>query len=291
MEISNTSLLAINKTLERQMRKQTAELRRYRRLSRTGRVASLSSGGKKRKKGNKLLSHLSDGDGGGVSDSQSASDESASDADEEEGGEGSEGENGDSPDEDGDDKKEDDEEKACDTIAAGLEENKDKAPEGGRLDLDLSKHQALLEASAKMNVSLKRCQYITEQLIKEGEKALEYKVQPSDVHLGGRVLTGDNDEEFEGETEDNEALRMENAIANKTGYGESEGSEGGEYSHRGQDSQDEGGEDGEEEEDEGGSSGVYDEDDETSGGEDIYPFRDADRVMLPRLAGYVGPTT
>lgn len=286
MEISNTSLLAINKTLERQMRKQTAELRRYRRLSRTGRLASLSSGGKKRKKGKKLLGQLSDGDDEEVSDSQSASGESASDVD---GEEESEEENGYSPDEDGDDGKEDGEEKAGGTIAVGLEEKKDKVPEGGRLDLDLSKHQALLEASAKMNVSLKRCQYITEQLIKEGKKALEYKVQPSDVHLGGRVLTGDNDEEFEGETEDNEESRMENAITDKTGYGESEGSEGGEYSHRDQDSQDEGEDD--DEEDEGGSSGVYDEDDETSGGEDIYPFRDADRVMLPRLAGYVGPTT
>jgi len=290
LEISNTSLLAINKTLERQMRKQTAELRRYRRLSRTGRLASLSNGGKKMKKGKIFLGHLSDGGDEEVSDPQSASDERASDADEEEDEEEeSEGENGDSPDEDEEDEKEDDEEKAGGTAAAGLEGKKDEAPEGGRLDLDLSKHQALLEASAKMNVSLKRCQYITEQLIKEGKKALEYKVQPSDVHLGGRVLTGDNDEEFEGETEDNEDSRMENAIANETSYGESEGGEGGEYFRRDQDSQDEGGDD--DEEDEGGSSGVYDEDDETSGGEDIYPFRDADRVMLPRLAGYVGSTT
>ena len=39
LEISNSSLLAINRTLEREMRKQNAELRRYRRLSRSGRFS------------------------------------------------------------------------------------------------------------------------------------------------------------------------------------------------------------------------------------------------------------
>ncbi|KAG0132812.1 hypothetical protein HOY82DRAFT_578044 [Tuber indicum] len=270
LEISNTSLMAINKTLERQMRKQTAELRRYRRLSRTGR---LSSGGKK---GKRFPSHLSDGgDGEEVFDAQSASGGGASDADEEE---ESEEEDKGSSDEDGDDEKEDDE-----TVVVKLEAKKDKAPDGGRLDLDLSKHQALLEASTKMNVSLKRCQYIAEQLIEEGKRALEYKVQPSDIHLGGRVLTGDNDEEFEGETKDKEDLKMENMAAD--GIGDEEG----EYSDRDRDSWDKG--EDEDEGDEGGFSGVYDEDDETSGGEDIYPFRDADRVILPRLAGYIEPTT
>jgi hypothetical protein len=262
--------MAINKTLERQMRKQTAELRRYRRLSRTGR---LSSGGKK---GKKFSSHLSGGgDGEEVFDAQSASGGGASDADEEE--ESEEDDKG-SSDEDGDDEKEDD-----DTVVVKPEAKKDKAPDGGRLDLDLSKHQALLEASTKMNVSLKRCQYIAEQLIEEGKRALEYKVQPSDIHLGGRVLTGDNGEEFEGETEDKEDLKMESMTAD--GIDDEEG----EYSDRERDSWDKG--EDEDEGDEGGSNGVYDEDDETSGGEDIYPFRDADRVILPRLAGYIEPTT
>jgi hypothetical protein len=39
LEISNSSLLAINRTLEREMRKQSAELRRFRRLSRSGRLS------------------------------------------------------------------------------------------------------------------------------------------------------------------------------------------------------------------------------------------------------------
>ncbi|KMU80595.1 hypothetical protein CISG_08505 [Coccidioides immitis RMSCC 3703] len=43
LEISNSSLLAINRTLEREMRRQNAELRRYRRLSRAGRLSITTS--------------------------------------------------------------------------------------------------------------------------------------------------------------------------------------------------------------------------------------------------------
>ncbi|TVY19489.1 hypothetical protein LARI1_G002067 [Lachnellula arida] len=43
LEITNSSLEAINRTLEREMRKQTAELRRYRRLSRSGRLSIATS--------------------------------------------------------------------------------------------------------------------------------------------------------------------------------------------------------------------------------------------------------
>ena len=58
-----------------------------------------------------------------------------------------------------------------------------------RLQLDLSKHQQLLVDSQKMNQSLKRCLGWTEELIKEGKRALDYKVRPSDIEVGGRVLT------------------------------------------------------------------------------------------------------
>ncbi len=57
-----------------------------------------------------------------------------------------------------------------------------------RLQLDLSKHQQLLVDSQKINQSLKRCLGWTEELIKEGKRALAYHVRPSDVELGGRVL-------------------------------------------------------------------------------------------------------
>jgi len=64
-----------------------------------------------------------------------------------------------------------------------------------RLQLDLTKHQELLIDSQKMNQSLKRCLNWTEDLIKEGQKALAYKVRVSDVHLGGRVLAPPDEED------------------------------------------------------------------------------------------------
>lgn len=67
-----------------------------------------------------------------------------------------------------------------------------------RLQLDLSKHQQLLIDSMKMNQSLKRCLGLTEELIGEGKKALEYHVKISDLdNLGGRVLAPDEIEERE----------------------------------------------------------------------------------------------
>src|SRR5258705_391241 len=43
LEISNASLLAINKTLERELRKQSAQLRRYKRLARSDRLSTAPS--------------------------------------------------------------------------------------------------------------------------------------------------------------------------------------------------------------------------------------------------------
>jgi hypothetical protein len=60
-----------------------------------------------------------------------------------------------------------------------------------RLQLDLSRHRELLIGSQKMNQSLKRCLGWTEELINEGKKALEYRVQVNDVKLGGRVLSSE----------------------------------------------------------------------------------------------------
>lgn len=64
-----------------------------------------------------------------------------------------------------------------------------------RLKLDLSKHQQMLIDSQKINQSIKRCMDWTEELIKDGKKALEYKVRVSDVQLGGRVLDPLDEEE------------------------------------------------------------------------------------------------
>lgn len=178
LEISNASLLAINKTLERQLKKQVAELRRYRRLSRSGRLPVMP----KRRKFTKAV-----------------------DPDDSEGYHIREDSEFEAPEEEEEEPSEEEEEEDSDTTGEDASDEKDKVSEDKRLNLDLTKHQELLDNSAKMNVSLKRCQFIADQLINEAKKALEYKIRPSDVHLGGRVLDQDAEETdigTEAETED-----------------------------------------------------------------------------------------
>lgn len=254
--------MAINKTLERQMRKQTAEIRRYRRLARSGRLQSIP--------GKKFSNHLYE-DEVLDSDTASAPEWEASGAEEEEeeeeDGEGEDKESSPSEENDGEDEE-------GETSEANVKKN--NSHDGERLDLDLSKHRALLEASAKMNASLKRCQYISEQLINEGKKALEYKVQPSDVQLGGRVLSGDHDEEDEegeGDGEDEESEESEE----DDGEDEDDGDSGSEVTDDGSEEED----DDDDESDEGSieESDDDDQDEESPGDEE-------DRAEPPRLAGY-----
>lgn len=65
---------------------------------------------------------------------------------------------------------------------------KNRVNDEKRVMLDLARHQEVLVDSQKMNQSLKRCLGWTEELIKEGQRALEYNVHVQDVELGGRVL-------------------------------------------------------------------------------------------------------
>jgi hypothetical protein len=170
LEISNASLLAINKTLEREMRKQAAELRRYKRLARSGRLTTLPAS---REDSIDDMSIVSESDAAGI-----AEDEPTSEPDDEDDETERMSEEGD-----------DDEEES----AANDEKHRDEDEK--RLVVDLSRYQALLDASVKMNASLKHCQIVTDQLIREGKKAFEYQVQPSDV--GGRVLVDEEDPYYE----------------------------------------------------------------------------------------------
>jgi len=176
LEITNSSLAAINRTLEREMRKQTAELRRYRRLSRSGRL-SIATSASMRNSGATLLQSE---DGTPLSD--------MSEAEEEENSE-----------EEGSSFSTDSEEGSLSPRAMAESDARHRKRDEKRLQLDLTKHQQLLIDSQKMNQSLKRCLGWTEELINEGKKALEYHVRVSDVELGGRVLAPD---EVEGEGED-----------------------------------------------------------------------------------------
>ena len=167
LEISNSSLLAINRTIEREMRKQNAELRRYRRLSRTGRISMAPAS---RSVSGTALSTTTEVEEG-VSEMSSVR----------------------SPDELSDYSDEEEEEDSADegVMSPGsLAENdaKHRERDEKRVFIDLAKHQEQLVDSQKMNQSLRRCLGWTEELIKEGQKALEYNVHVNDVELGGRVL-------------------------------------------------------------------------------------------------------
>jgi len=173
LEITNASLAAINRTLERQLRKQTAEIRRFRRLSRSGRLSLAST------------SSLAVSDSiltGTAIETLSLSDldeEGFQDEDLEEESELSESES------EGD---------LCPGARAAKDAKHRKRDEM-RLAADLRKHREFLVDSQKINQSIKRCLDWTEELIKEGRKALEYKVCVSDVQFGGRVLAPPDEED------------------------------------------------------------------------------------------------
>ena len=168
LEISNSSLLAINRILEKELRKQNAELRRYRRLTQAGRISIAPSN-------RSLSSRLST-----LASSDAASDISDS------------SDNGEDLDLDysGDD---------YDTlsnislspVAQIVHVARQRAKDEKRLQINLSKHQELLLDSQKVNQSLKRCLGWTEDMIAEGKKALSFQVDISDVEHKGRVLTSD----------------------------------------------------------------------------------------------------
>ncbi|TWU76368.1 hypothetical protein ED733_006387 [Metarhizium rileyi] len=173
LEITNASLEAINRTLERQLRKQTADLRRYRRLSRSGALSVASS----RVTSLALTEPPTD----------------MSDVDEEDEMELEE----DMDSLDDSDLSSNDTMSTEDILLPGAKLEVRRRRDEKRLHLDLTKHQELLIDSQKLNQSLKRCLDFTETLIKEGQKALKYSVRVSDIQLGGRVLSPSDDYEDE----------------------------------------------------------------------------------------------
>lgn len=187
LEISNSSLLAINRALEREMRKQNAELRRFRRLSRSGRLSmtpshrSVSGGG---------LSVVSESDGYDGDDYDDGLEESRR---------SSNITNGASSDFSEDGPTTSDEDEDMSSVGAAENDERHRPRDEKRFLLDLSKHQQLLVDSQKMNQSIKRCLGWTDSLIEEGRKALAYSVKVSDIEIGGRVLDPDEmDEDYFG---------------------------------------------------------------------------------------------
>ena len=177
LEISNSSLLVINRTLEREMRKQSVELRRFRRLSRSGRL-SMAASSTRSTSGQSSLSILTETEDetSGLSDLEELSDISE----------------GEETDEDLDSSFDDDS-ALLSPIARAEHDAKHRIRDDKRLMLDLRKHQEMFADSQKMSMSIRRCLNWTEELIKEGQKALDYSVKASDVELGGRVLSHEDD--------------------------------------------------------------------------------------------------
>ncbi|KAM0276186.1 hypothetical protein ACHAQH_006993 [Verticillium albo-atrum] len=178
LEITNASLEAINRSLERQLRKQTAELRRYRRLSRSGRLSLTSMAS------TRIPSDSTVGTAAGMEGGLDLSDLSEDEAEDEE--------------------EDDDLGSLYDTDPSDTESisspglkaaDRRRKRDERRLQLDLTKHRELLVDSQKINQSIKRCLSWTEELIKDGKKALEYKVRVSDVELAPRVLAPQYEEE------------------------------------------------------------------------------------------------
>ncbi len=237
LEITNASLEAINRSLERQLRKQKSELRQFRRLSRSGRLslavplpsASVSGGGDDDDDddddgGDDALAGMRGGPGraSGVGSRMASSstvhgplqdtdrmlsglsDDDDLDLDLDGFDDGSLDDLSDME----ASFREDDNGGNGDGVnsfdygdsdddADERRRRRTRARDERRLQLDLAKHRQLLVDSQKINQSIKRCMGWTEALIQEGRKALAFQVRVSDVQLGGRVLAADEVEERE----------------------------------------------------------------------------------------------
>ncbi|KAJ4990376.1 hypothetical protein SVAN01_04038 [Stagonosporopsis vannaccii] len=172
LEISNSSLLIINRSLEKEMRKQKAELKRLRRMSRAGRFSIDALGS--------TLDTFTAKQPGDLSDMSEVEEEEEEEDPSEEEPESSESSF---------------DESVLENSVQAERDEVHRLKDEKRLQLDLAKHRDLLMNSQKMNESLKRCLGWTDQLIKDAQKALDYRVNISDVRLGGRVLVTEDDEE------------------------------------------------------------------------------------------------
>ena len=179
LEISNSSLLAINRTLEREMRKQNAELRRYRRLSRSGRLSVAPKSGSASGKMS-LMSESAEDFADEISPLDSENEEN--------------------------DDENDDENILSETSFPSAASSRPSSPtsragrtrfqDPKRPELNLAAQRALLVEDQKLNQLIKRCLAQTESLVASGKTALEYQARaPTPENLGARVLTPDDTED------------------------------------------------------------------------------------------------
>ncbi|KAL1846398.1 hypothetical protein Daus18300_014267 [Diaporthe australafricana] len=184
LQITNASLEAINRTLERQLRKQTNELRRYKRLTRAGRLTSASTAAPSRIASASTVSETPEGplNNLGLADLSEGNSETEPE----------------------DDCMDESELSESDSAGSGqmspstleMRDAQHRKRDEKRLQVDLSKHQQLLVDSQKMNQSLKRCLGWTEELIREGKRALDYQVRVSEFDVDGRAMPEEGEQPY-----------------------------------------------------------------------------------------------
>jgi hypothetical protein len=184
LQITNASLEAINRTLERQLRKQTNELRRYKRLTRAGRLPSANTAAPPRIPSTSTASEAPEGplndlclpDLSGEDSGTESEDESLDESELSESDSGGSGQ--------------------MSPSAIAMRDAQHRKRDEKRLQVDLSKHQQLLVDSQKMNQSLKRCLGWTEELIREGKRALDYQIRVSEFDVDSRALPEDVEQPY-----------------------------------------------------------------------------------------------
>ncbi|KAI4272103.1 MAG: hypothetical protein L6R38_006695 [Xanthoria sp. 2 TBL-2021] len=173
LEISNSSLLAINRTLETEMRKQKAELRQFRRLRSSGRFPSSTFSASSRfsmPSTNDELSPTSSADEDGLDDDRFSNASSGT----------------------SDDTSFPDSASFSPTLRnSSIPVAKKRRTRSFKVDL--AGQRVLLLDSQRLNQALKRCLGRTDELIADGKKALEYMVNTGEVtSVGPRVLAPDD---------------------------------------------------------------------------------------------------
>ncbi|KKY30707.1 hypothetical protein UCDDA912_g09356 [Diaporthe ampelina] len=184
LQITNASLEAINRTLERQLRKQTNELRRYKRLTRAGRLSSANAAASSRIPSTSTASEAPEGPLNNLGLTDLSEESSGTEPDDESIGESelSESDSAGSA------------QMSPSTMA--MRDAQHRKRDEKRLRIDLSKHQQLLVDSQKMNQSLKRCLGWTEELIREGKRALDYQVRVSEFDGDGRAVPEEGEQPY-----------------------------------------------------------------------------------------------
>ncbi|KAK9387092.1 hypothetical protein V1515DRAFT_602865, partial [Lipomyces mesembrius] len=158
LEISNTSLLAINRTLEREMRGQNRELRALKRWIQRNNI-----GGEDIDVGNLSVSETEDS---GIDDESDEESNSGGD--------------------------EDDEDVTIGPFSGKRSSVRSRGTASlSVLELDelVQKEQDLLEASQAVNGSITNCLFMSDVLLKEARASLSFKVSEEDLRVGGRVLS------------------------------------------------------------------------------------------------------